>query len=213
MKISSVDLTDMNANIDSLLDVYINTQKEHGIDVGMVECDVSIDVDGRIIKEKKKDVEKKETVEHKCHGECHSKCTAKEKECDTIPWYFKNTMGLFGEDASDELEEEDDGDDKYICEYCTEVGYRKEYKSYICDTCTSCETCAEYTSGDCDGCTYSMYRTGELYSLTLAKNGDDSYLVEDERKLIKDIQEGRYDDFGIRKPDLSFTIMDYDHSY
>lgn len=214
MTTRTVDLTETCVNIDNLLDVFIQTQKENGIDVGMVEVDVSIDNDGKVIRDKFGHHREKTVQQKQCSG-CATPCNKQDaEEKSVLPWYMQNKLGLFGEDASDELEiEDDDGDDTYICGYCNELGFKKEYKSYICDTCRSCETCSEYEAGDCDGCTYSMYRTGELYSRQLARRGDHSYLEEEEKELIADIEDGNFDDPETREFDSSFTIMDYDHTY
>ena len=212
MNTKTIDLTETNVNIDNLLDVYIQTQKENGVDVGMVEIDVTIDDNGKVIRDKFGHHQREEPK--KSCDTCHASCEKKDppKKTDNIPWYLKNNMGLFGEDASDELETEEVGDDKYICEFCSEIGYKKEYKAYICDTCRACETCTEYDSQDCDGCSYSMYRTGELYSRELAKKGDQSYLEKDEQDLIASIELRSFDG-AIRDADSKFTIMNYDHTY
>lgn len=216
MNTRTIDLTETNINIDNLLDVYVRTQMENGIDVGMKEVNVEIDNDGHVIRDKFGH-HGQETKSKSCDGSCggcgdHHEKSVK-KDDSSVPWYMRGKMGLFGEDASSELDDElDAGDGKYICEYCSDIGIKKEYKSYICDTCRACESCSEYDGGDCDGCTYSMYRTGELYSKELAKNGDTSYLEEDEKEIIESIEERNFDD-RVKDFDTSFTIMNYDHIY
>lgn len=208
----TIDLTETNVNIDNLLDVFVQTQREHGVDVGMVEVDVHIDDDGKVTRDKFGHHTAKKQKKNPCSA-CNSSCE-KSMGGGEAPWYMRNRMGLFGEDASEEVEIENDEDDGvYICGYCNDIGYKKEYKSYICDTCHACENCSEFESGDCDGCTYSMYRTGEFYSKELAKKGDHSFLEEGETGIISSIEEGDFDDEDERMPDHSFTVMNYDHSY
>lgn len=211
MTTRSIDLTETGLNIDDLLDVYVRTQKENGMDPHMKEVDVIIDNDGKVVRDKFGHYEESHEKKKPCQ-ECAHPCMATTTE-ETVPWYMRNRMGLFGEDASSELEDDED-DGPYICEYCSEIGFKKEYKPYICDTCTACESCTEFESQDCDGCGYSKYRTGQFYSQVLAKSGDQSYLDEGEQELIDEIQSGDYeDDDEVRNPNLSFTIMNYDHTY
>lgn len=210
-----IDLTETNVNIDNLLDVFIQTQREHGVDVGMVEVDVHVDDDGKVTRDKFGHHAEERAKKNPCSA-CESSCEKPEKEEDTtMPWYMVNRMGLFGEDASDEvdIDDDDEEDGVYICGYCNDIGFKKEYKSYICDTCHACETCSEFESGDCDGCSYSMYRTGEFYSKELEKKGNHSFLEEGETELISSIEDGDFDDETGRGPDHSFTVMNYDHSY
>lgn len=220
MKSRAIDLTETNVNIDALLDVYVETQKANGMDPKMEECEFDIDVDGKITKipiTEKEDKKKESSCSGNCKdggcSHCHPKEDNSKKGTDT-PWYMQNRLGLFEDAMSPELEDQlDDEDSVYVCEYCTDIGYKKDYKSYLCDTCNVCESCAEFENEECSGCTYSIYRTGRLYSAELADNGEEVLPEEDERMVLKDIKDGIQTDFDMRSPDLSFTILDYDHKY
>lgn len=109
-------------------------------------------------------------------------------------WYDK-TFGGYDDD-------EDDNDD-YICEYCTDLGYSNKYKSYICDNCTKCESCSEFQSGKCDGCTYSKTRTGHLYSESLSI---DQIVDPDDLELLKSSDD---EDTTVRRKPGKFSILDY----
>ena len=213
-----IDLTETNVNIDALLDVFVETQKANGMDPMMEECEFDIDNDGKITKVQTKKEDKKESAH--CSGNCDGGCShhchpeKKSSEDGGIPWYMQNRLGLFEDSMSPELEDQlEDDDDIYVCEYCSDIGYKKEYKSYLCDTCNVCETCPEFENEECSGCTFSMYRTGRPYSAELASRGEEVALEDDERLVLKDIRDGVQSDTERREPDLSFTILDYDHKY
>ena len=220
---NNYDITADGINIDSMLDVYVNTQKESGIDPGLEECEFEVSNKGDIIRKKPivddeptKEQEKKEDGE-KCSGNCKSCHCDGEDKSDKFekPWYLKNKLGLFEDSMSPEIEDDEDDDETYVCEYCSDVGYKKEYKSYLCDTCNVCETCTEYANEECSGCGYSVYRTGRTYSQEMADRGENIPLDKDEQELIdySNHPETFEEETEIRDIDNEFSIMDYDHKY
>ena len=217
MRSRSIDLTESMINIDTLLDVYVQTQRDNGADPGLEECEITIDNDGEmhIEKPKHKEEDKCSGSCKSCNGSCHSKESSKnESEEDEKPWLHLNKLGLFEDCMSSELEQMDDDDgETYVCEYCSDIGFRKEYKPYICDTCNICETCVEFENGECSGCGYSIYPNGKPYSALLAENGDDSYIDDEERQLLLDLSSDVETETSVRKPDFSFTVLDHDHKY
>lgn len=220
MKTTAIDLTESSVNIDSLLDVYVETQKANGVDPGFEESVIEVTSSGSFVKVKsdepsRDEPKQKETPCKKCGGgeSCGNECKEEKSDKYKLPEYMVNKMGLFDNDMSPEIYDGEEDDDAYICEYCTELGYRKEYKSYICDMCRVCETCPEFENDECSGCTFSSYRTGQLYSDVLRNSGDNSYLEDDEKEIIDGIKGDAFKDSDVRKPDTSFTILDYDHKY
>lgn len=186
MRGKEIDLTQTSINIDALLDVYVQTQKEAGKDPELEERNLVIDDSGNLVRSNKP---KEEQKEKKSVG-----------------------LGSFYDLMSDELmDEEDEG--PYVCEYCSDIGYRKEYKPHICDTCDTCGVCTEYQQDECSGCEYSIYRTGRLYGEELRSHGVEVQLEEEEQNIIRTIQSRSYDnkDDELLTPSLSFTVMDYDH--
>ena len=214
------DVTADSINIDSMLDVYVNTQKEAGINPGLEECEFEISNRGDIIRKKPivNDDDDNKPEEKECSGSC-KKCGCHDKKEQSgafeIPWYLKNKLGLFEDSMSSEIDTSDDSDEVYVCEYCSDIGYKKEYKPYLCDTCNVCETCPEYSSEECSGCEYSIYRTGKTYSQELADRGEDVPLGDDEQTLIN--YSGQPETFeeedDVRDTDNEFSILDYDHKY
>lgn len=196
----TINLTEYNIDIDSLLDVYNEVQREAGIDTGLVENDVMIDRDGTPTL-----VKSSNSSESKCH-ECQ-KC---EDKPDKQEIGFVNRLGSFSDFKSPEIDDDDD-DDTYICEYCSEIGCDHKFIPYLCETCAACEECAEYSSGDCSGCTYSRYRTGRPYSVELKDKGEVVPVSEEDIELLNVLQS---DDVNDRLPvDKGFSIADYDHNY
>lgn len=103
--------------------------------------------------------------------------------------------GIFGD-------EDDDDNDEYVCEYCTDLGYTGKYKSYICDNCCKCEGCSEFMNGTCDGCSYSRTRTGVLYSETL---GLDQIVDPEDLDIIQKGKETEH----VRREFGGFSILDH----
>lgn len=213
------DVTADGINIDSMLDVYVNAQKEAGMDPGLEECEFEISNKGDIIRKKPIVDKEDEPEQKKCPGSCN-KCgkDSKEKDDDKgfeMPWYFKNKLGLFEDSMSSEIETNDEDDEVYVCEYCSDIGYKKEYKPYLCDTCNVCETCPEYSSEECSGCEYSVYRTGRTYAQELSDRGEDVPLDDDEQTLIRysTHPETFEEEDETRDVDDDFSILDYDHKY
>lgn len=205
----SLDLTEYNINIDELLDVYKQVQEEAGIDTGLVEKDIEIDNHGNAITVKTTKEQKEK--EKECSGQC-SECENASHNASIFDTEYTNRLGNFEDFRSPEIDAGDSLDDKYICEYCTELGCNKEYTPYICDTCNACEECAEYGAEECSGCTYSTYRTGRLYSDELRARGENAPTNEEVEELLDILL---VDDAVPERlsSDKSFSVMDYDHKY
>ena len=208
-----VDMTESNINIDAMLDVYVNAQKDAGIDPGLEECELEVDKRGSIVRKKPKLDEEPVKDKPKCSS-CGS-CKSEKSNKPELPWYMVNRLGLFEDSMSPEIDDGDDDDETYICEYCTDIGYKKEYKPYMCDTCDVCSTCPEYENNDCSGCGYSIYRTGRLYSQELANRGEEIPLDADEKEIIDYVNNPDIvkEEIEARIPNFDFTILDYDHKY
>lgn len=226
-----IDYTSMSKlpNIDTMCDVLSATQVEMGIDPYMKEAAYGRDgkkitrfrrcVSGEVIDNRtgkpldknvprnvpvvvrdKNDSERIRTVKHNSSME-------PEMKTDTTPKPDKKKKSL-REMGFDEFYNrlfgvvEDDDNDEYICDYCTELGYNQKYKPYICDNCTKCESCSEFLNGSCDGCTYSKTRTGRLYSESLTKDqivdSDDLDILEESGSTVNH-----------RKPMGQFSTLNY----
>ena len=196
----TTDLTEFNINIDDLLDVYKGVQEEAGIDTGLVESNLDVDSKGNVIKAAKPDDNKKGCSG--CSGNCE--CKKEDKSSDIYHSDFSSKLGRFADFMSPEIEESE-GDGIYVCEYCTTLGYKKEYTPYLCDTCTACDGCNEFESGDCSGCTFSTYRTGRLYSDELRDNCQEVPVDEEHEDLLLKFDADEYD--NERRPsNKSFSI-------
>ena len=211
-----INIAEYNIDIDQLLDVYKTVQDEAGIDTGLVERDVVIDNDGSIKTVKATDDQKKtpheqEKDHHGCGGDCDGKCGKACGSHDITDMSYESRLGTFADIRSPEIEADDDDNSKYICEYCTELGFHKEYIPRMCDSCSACDECSEFEAGECSGCSYSSYRTGRLYSEELKEKGIDVPVDEEITELIDALT---YDDNAERIPiDKGFSVMDHDHSY
>lgn len=202
----TIDLTEFNINIDDLLDVYKDALNEAGVETGLVESNLDVDSKGNVYKVSTTKDESKKGCS-KC-GKCDTE--AKKQSGDIYHSNYTSGLGKFSDFMSPELEEDDDG--IYVCEYCTELGYKKEYTPYLCDECVACETCSELESGDCSGCTFSSYRTGRLYSEELRNNGQEVPLDEENVELMLKFDTEVYDNVR-RTPSESFSVLDHDHRY
>ena len=201
-------------NIDTMCDVLVVTQQEMGQEPSMQEASYDRSgnkirrfkrsSDGKLIDTRTGEILKKDEPRDipyvKRIGESDSvRVMEKKKPCSECPVKHeekkeKKHLG-FIERGFDNFyngffgDEEDDDNDEYICEYCTELGYSSKYKAHICDNCTKCETCDEYQRGSCDGCTYSRTRTGRLYSESLSLDQivdpDDLELLEESKENVR----------------------------
>lgn len=194
-----IDLTETGINIDSLFDVYVQTQREAGKDPQLEERDIIVDDRGNLVRSyKEKTKQETKPVPSK---PCMMKC----------PKRKSYNLGSFEDSMSDELEEgEEEG--PYVCEYCSDIGFKKEYKPHLCDTCDTCGTCSEYQNEECCGCEYSIYRTGRTYGEELRSLGMEIPLDQEEQEILESIRTRRYEeDQEIRTPSFQFTVLDYDH--
>lgn len=138
-----VDVASSNfIDIDTLVSVYTETQKMLGVPP--------------IFKEGTKQMAEENKEEDKT---CNHECTTCKKSKKTKPEGFDFKMqGISVDDEYDS-----DEDDFFVCDICTALGYRRQYKPDICDSCKRCESCRMYLDDDCSGCSYSTYRDGEFY--------------------------------------------------
>lgn len=192
------------SNIDKMIDMLIEVQKENGETPTMREALFDPVTKERINVFKREKLEKEgvdlskygnnDSVVNSCKG-----CNKCEKGISNI------ARGVFVYSA-DDLEDDDDSEGEYICEYCTKIGYDGAYKPDICDTCDDCDGCAEYLSDTCDGCKYSvLYNGGSSYGET---SDEDIQMNIEDSTLLKDVEEGG-PEYEVEYPDGGFTIMDY----
>ena len=109
--------------------------------------------------------------------------------------FYNKTFGIYDSD--------DDDDDFYVCDFCTDLGYSGKYKPYLCDNCTKCETCSDFSNGSCDGCSYSKTRTGSLYSEQLSR---DQIIDSDDIALLEELE---LEDNSKRKSTGKFSTLNY----
>lgn len=198
-----IDLTETGINIDSLFDVYVQTQRETGKDPGLEERDMIVDDQGNLVRSHKP----KEKPKQEQPSPAASPCM----EASECPKRKSYSLGHFEDSMSEELEEgEDEG--PYVCEYCSDIGFKKEYKPHLCDTCDTCGTCSEYKNDECSGCEYSIYRTGRTYGEELRSLGMEVPLEKEEQHILETIRNKNYEeDQELRMPSSQFTVLDYDH--
>lgn len=230
-----IDYTSSKVNIDTLCDVLVSTQIEMGqtptlkkaeydnlgkkirrfkrdVDNNVIDTRTNSSISDEKTKPMVKSISstKNETKSNtsKCNdcSSCNSNCSKSEKHEEPI---VKKKKGLFERGFNNffaGIYEDDDDDDTYICEYCTELGYSGKYKAYICDNCTKCEGCAEYSSGTCDGCTYSAIREGKPYSETLPIS---EILDESDLEIINNIKGNSDKNETNRRIHKGFSILDH----
>lgn len=190
-------------NIDNLIDMLIDVQKENGIEPTMREALFDPVTKERVNRFKRKRLEKA-GVDLTEYGETPSKCSGCNKGCKDGENHISNIeRGVFVYNENDLIDEEE-GD--YVCEFCTKIGHKAQYQPDICDTCDDCEGCTDYASGSCDGCGYSVtYNGGYSYGQT---SNVSTELKSEDSLLLEDISNGG-PDYDVEKPDGGFTIMNY----
>lgn len=215
-------------NVDTMCDVLVTTQNQQEVSTSLKQAEYDNSgnkipryrrvVDGKIIdtrtgevvdtsKERPFPIVKSSSSVQKSYSpkktvvdETIEAPKAEKKEPKYVPLFergFENFYnGIFGT-------EDDDDDDTYVCEYCTNLGYSGKYKAHICDNCTKCEGCSDFINGNCDGCSFSKTRTGQLYSETL---GLDQIVDPDDLEILEESKnnyESRRRKFG------GFSILNY----
>lgn len=196
------DMDSREKNIDKAIDMLVAVQKENGVDSHMRKVLFDPVTKARINRFHRERLEK-DGVDLKPYGlegckGCNSGC-AKEKVSNI-------SRGVFVY-SEDDLLDDDDSDELYICEYCTKIGYDGAYKPECCDICDSCEECREYRENECDGCGYSRTYNGTSYGLTSEQSVIDTLNTED--TMIYDELDRDIPDEKIHLPDRKFSIMNY----
>ena len=177
------DYTQNFINIDVLCDVLTNAQKEAGIKPTFkLKEKYAVENESENTKVDKEEKEEK----HKCDGSCN--------KCNESKLPFHELLGIYEDD-------DDDEDDFYLCEYCSSLGYKKNYDQSVCDQCTVCLSCNQYDS-ECSGCSYSRFRDGEYYSNKLT---DEELLSESDLSIFNNVSDRNVDKDRLQMS--SFSIL------
>lgn len=161
---NQLDFTRNKVNIDNILDVVTQVQKDAGVEVSIKES--KYDKMGMKLNADKYYADDKESTslsnnnDLQCGGGCSgckSKCSSRKVDPDIDVWSPEYKLMKEGID-DDDLEEED-----VICDYCRRIGYSLKYIPEICDNCNDCESCGKYAREECEGCRYSIWRDGTRY--------------------------------------------------
>lgn len=193
-------LDSRSKDIDNLIDMMVNAQKENGIKVTMTEALFDPNTKERINIFRRRKLEKE--------GVDLTKYGAVEKSCNKCNKCGEKTIsnierGIFVYNEDDLIDEEEG---EYVCEYCTKIGYDSSYKPDICDTCDDCEGCTEYINGVCDGCQYSLlYNGGSSYG----QISNENVSINSEDEVLFDEIENGGPDYEVEFPDGGFTIMNF----
>lgn len=195
------DLDAREKNIDRAIDMLLAVQKENGIESNMQKALFNPTTKARVNRFQRARLEK-DGVDLKPYGldSCNGCGKCEKEKISNIK------RGVFVFDDED-LYDDEDSEEPYICEYCTHVGYDDAYKPECCDICDDCETCREYINGECDGCGYSRTFNGTSYGFTSEQTVTDTMNTEDSmiyNELDEDIP-----DETIHLPDRKFSIMNY----
>jgi hypothetical protein len=186
-------------DIDSMIDMLVEVQKENGITPTMTEALFDPNTKEKINVFKRKRLEEKgvDLTPYGFNPACNSCKNKKKEDVSDIE------RGVFVYDANDMYVEVDG---EYICEYCTKIGYDSAYRPDMCDTCNDCEECTEYMSNECDGCKYStLYNDGASYGEATGEEGE---INMEDSLLFEEVVEGR-PNYDKERPTGKFTIMDY----
>lgn len=196
------DLDAREKNIDKAIDMLIAVQKENGVEVNMRKALFDPTTKARINQFQRARLEQ-DGVDlapyglDNCSG-CNGGC--KKETISNI----KRGVFVYGEE---DLIDDDDSEEPYVCEYCTKIGYDGAYKPECCDICDSCEDCREYRNNECDGCGYSRTFNGTSYGVSGEQTVLDTMSRED--TMIFDELDMDIPDEKIHLPDRKFSIMNY----
>lgn len=193
-------LDSRSKDIDNLIDMMVNAQKENGIKVTMTEALFDPNTKERINIFRRRKLEK-EGVDLTKYGAVEKSCNKCNKCGEKNISNIERGIFVYNED---DLIDEEEGE--YVCEYCTKIGYDSSYKPDICDTCDDCEGCTEYINGECDGCQYSLtYNGGSSYG----QISSEEIVIKSEDEILFDEIENGGPDYEVEFPDGGFTIMNF----
>lgn len=193
-------LDSRSKDIDNLIDMMVNAQKENGIKVTMTEALFDPNTKERINIFRRRKLEK-EGVDLTKYGAVEKNCNKCNKCGEKNISNIERGIFVYNED---DLIDEEEGE--YVCEYCTKIGYDSSYKPDICDTCDDCEGCTEYINGECDGCQYSLiYNGGSSYG----QISSEEIVIKSEDEILFDEIENGGPDYEVEFPDGGFTIMNF----
>ncbi|MCM1220944.1 MAG: hypothetical protein NC548_41305 [Lachnospiraceae bacterium] len=195
------DLDEKEKNIDRAIDMLLAVQKENGVESGMQKALFDPTTNARINKFLRARLEQ-DGVDLKPYGveTCGGCKGCQKKELSNIK------RGVFVFDEED-LYDDEESEEPYVCEYCNKIGYDNAYKPELCDICDDCADCREYVAGECDGCGYSRTYNGTSYGLTTEQTVVDTMNPEDS-KIYNELDE-QIPDEVIHRPSRKFSIMDY----
>ena len=185
-------------NIDKVIDMIIDVQKENGIKTNMREALYDPKTMERINKFKRRRLEQEgiDLTEYGSDPVQNNSSVSNEHKSNI-------ERGVFVFNEADLIDEEEG---EYICENCFRIGSACIYKPDICDLCQECYGCSEAINGTCDGCSFSTCYNGGL-SYGQATNMEVEMSPE-ETLLFDDIIDGE-PDYEKEKPTGHFTVLDY----
>lgn len=188
-----------NKNIDAIIDMMIETQKENGVESHMAEVLYDPDTNERVNRFKRKRLEElgvdlSRYGNHDC-VKCGGGCGKKEnKPVSNIE------RGVFVYNENDLV---DESDEQYVCEYCAKVSYDGTYSPEVCDFCDECEMCNDMMRGECDGCCYSNFYNGASYG-SLMEMG--TTMRDEDSKILDELESGK-EDAEVHVPTRRFTVL------
>ena len=189
-------------NIDSVIDMMIETQKQNGVSTNMREYLFDPVTSKRINEFKRRKLEEK-GVDLSNYNRAGCKGCNKCKK-DNNQSNIERGVFVFNED--DLIDESDDG---YVCDYCLKIGVDGRYAPEECDVCDDCYECQEYIRGVCDGCEYSVCFNGQTYGEIIGERSESTASMSPEDQRIFDELEECDVETDILYPIGGFTIMNY----
>ncbi len=184
-------------NIDLVIDTLVKTQEENGIHSNMTKVLFDPNSGQRINKFQRKRLEEKGVDLSRYKGSDCSKCN----KCDSKKSNIERGVFVYGED---DLIDDDD-DSRYICEFCTNIGFDGKYRPEECDMCEECEACNDYIHGECDGCGYSVLYNGQPYG-SLDDSDVDTDSINERQRLLDELEQN---DSMIHYPSGGFSVMKF----